>query len=241
MARHSGEIIKEAIKTRGMTQTELARLIGRNQTLISRYLAGQIEISDAAARSIARVLGLDFEEIRHQLQRDRLERRKEKIGAEFKEVLPEEGKIDIPSSDEVAHIGSLVVEDSADIIAIPLLDSIPDNWDYQPKGKAESYIFAPPGLKVDQEKSFAVRISGDIAGDEFGEGDIIVVDTSTEIKDGDIALIILAGKPVLRQIYRTADSIILQSSGREKPVILSSKGHDLKIVGRLILHTRFFV
>ena len=44
--QHSGEMVKATLRAKGMTQVELAKRIGRDQTLISRYVSGQIEVSD---------------------------------------------------------------------------------------------------------------------------------------------------------------------------------------------------
>ena len=241
MAPHSGEMVKAAMKERGMTQNELARRIGKDQTLISRYLSGQIEISLEAATSIAEVLDIDFQELRHQLQRDKLERRKEKLEAQFKDLVGDEEKIDILPSDQPVHVvGAVGVQEIPDAIAVPLLDFIPLGEQDLSKEKADLYVL-PPGIEVDVEKSFALKVSGeDMTDDEFGEGDIIVVDPAAEAQDEDIVLVVLAGKPVLRKIYRRGGMIVLQSSrGNAEPFILSPED-DFHIVGRVALYTRLF-
>ena len=241
MAPHSGEMVKAAMNEKGMTQNELARRIGKDQTLISRYLSGQIEISLEAAISIAEVLDIDFQELRHQLQRDKLERRKEKLEAQFKDLVGEEEKIDILPSDQPVHVvGAVGVQEIPDAIAVPLLDFIPLGEQDLSKEKADLYVL-PPGIEVDVEKSFALKVSGeDMTDDEFGEGDIIVVDPAAEAQDEDIVLVVLGGKPVLRKIYRRGGMIVLQSSrGNAEPFILSPED-DFHIVGRVALYTRLF-
>ncbi len=241
MAPHSGEMVKAAMKERGMTQNELARRIGKDQTLISRYLSGQIEISLEAAISIAEVLDIDFQELRHQLQRDKLERRKEKLETQFKDLVGEEEKIDVLPSDQPVHVvGAVGVQEIPDAIAVPLLDFIPLGEYDLSKEKADLYVL-PPGIEVDVEKSFALKVGGeDMTDDEFGEGDIIVVDPAAEAQDEDIVLVVLAGKPVLRKIYRRGGMIVLQSSrGNAEPFILSPED-DFHIVGRVALYTRLF-
>jgi len=236
MAPHSGEMVKAAMKEKGMTQNELARRIGKDQTLISRYLSGQIEISLEAAISMAEVLDIDFQALRRQLQRDKLERRKEQLRAEFKDVLGEDEKTDILPHDETLYsVGAAEM-----IRAVPLLDFIPlAEYDLS-KEKADLYVL-PPGIQVDIEKSFALKVSGeDMTDDEVGEGDIIVVDPVAEAQDDDIVLVVLGGKPVLRKIYRRGGMIVLQSSrGNAEPFILSPED-DFHIVGRVALYTRLF-
>jgi DNA polymerase V len=241
MAPHSGEMVKAALKEKGMTQNELARRIGKDQTLISRYLSGQIEISLEAAISMAEVLDIDFQALRRQLQRDKLERRKEQLRAEFKDVLGEEEKIDVLPSDQPVHVvGAVGVQEIPDAIAVPLLDFIPLGEYDLSKEKSDLYVL-PPGIQVDVEKSFALKVSGeDMTDGEIGEGDIIVVDPAAEAQDEDIVLVVLGGKPVLRKIYRRGGMIVLQSSGGNAEPFILSPEDDFHIVGRLALYTRLF-
>jgi len=87
---HSGEIVKEALRNKGMTQVELARRIGRDQSLVSRYVQGQIEVASKTARSIAEELDIDAEGLLEQLKRDRFHRASEKLRVKFKEVIDSE-------------------------------------------------------------------------------------------------------------------------------------------------------
>ena len=240
MASHSGEMVKAVLKDRGMTQVELARRIGRDQTLISRYLNGQIEISDKAARGIAEALEIDFDLLRRQLDRDRLERRKEHMKAEFRDVLGRGEGIDITIPDEPVHIiGGVGVEEIPDVIAIPLLDFIPIGERDLPEKETEPYIL-PTGLSVDTEKSFALRVSEEnLTDDKVDEGDIIVIDPVAKVQDGDTILVILNGQPTLRKIYRRGGAIALQSSRENtEPLILLSQEDEFEIVGRIVLCTK---
>ncbi len=119
VVQHSGVMVKDAMKAQGMKQVELARKIGRDQTLISRYLSGQIEISDKAARSIAEVLDVDFEKLHFQLQHDRLERRMENTRMEFKDVIGDEG------TGGSANVGAAILVEPTDIVAVPMLSMPP--------------------------------------------------------------------------------------------------------------------
>jgi len=244
MAPHSGEMVKAAMKAKGVTQVELAREIGRDQTLISRYLSGQIEISVEAARSIAEVLEIDFEGLRRQLQLDKLNRRVERLKAGFKKILGEAEKIDIPFSDEpvfvVGHVG--ISEEAVVARAIPLLNFIPAGAYDRSKEKAEPYIL-PPGVQLDTESSFALKVSGEnITDDMVDEGDIIVVDPTAEVRDGDRALVVLGGEPMLRKIYGLrGETVVLQSpKDRVGSVIFLSQKDNLEIVGRVVLCTKLF-
>ena len=235
MVQHSGEMVKAALRSREMTQVELASSIGRDQTLISRYLSGQIEISDKAARAIADVLEIDFEELHHQLQRDRLERKMKRLGAEFKEVL------DGSETSDQADVGAAILMEAPGAIVVPMLNFVPSSAD-DLSGKDTARYFLPPDMRIDPENSFAIRVSGEnMIDDEVDEGDIIVVDCSANADDGDKVLAVVSGKPMLRKIYRRGETTVLQASGDSKePVIFLSQKDDFEIVGRLALCTKVF-
>jgi SOS-response transcriptional repressor LexA len=236
--QHAGEMVKAVIRAKGMTQTELARRIGKNQTLISRFLSGKVGISTEAARSIAEVLGMDFEELRHQIRRDKFERRKEHIKTEFKEVIDPAEKDDIPSSRETVHVGSVGILDA---VTVPILDFIPIGGQISSKEDSDLYVL-PPNIQVDTEKAFAIKVSGeDMTDDKVDEGDIIVVDPETEACDAGRILVILNGKPALRNVYRMGESIMfLSSDNREEPAVFPVKGGDFEIVGRVVMCVKFF-
>jgi transcriptional regulator with XRE-family HTH domain len=60
MAHDPVAVLKAAIEKKGWTQTELARVSGVHQSLISRYLAGEDEVGPKNANRLARALGLEM-------------------------------------------------------------------------------------------------------------------------------------------------------------------------------------
>ena len=240
MASHSGEMAKTAMRAKGMTQTELARRIGRDQTLISRFLAGQIEISFEAARSIAEELEIESEDFLHQLQLDKYNRKAKHLKAGYRKILDEGVAVDIPTPDELIHVGNVDIVET-DIIAVPLLNSVPTGAHDRSKEGSKPYIL-PPSIRVDTEKSFALRISGEnMTDDKVDEGDIIVIDPGAEGRDGDRVLVILNREPMLRKIYRTGETVMLQSpENRAESVIFLSQKDDFEVVGKVVLCTKLF-
>ena len=239
MQQHAGDTVKTAMKAMNMTQTELARRIGKDQTLISRFLSGQVSISTEAAYSIAEVLDLNFAELRNQLQRDKLERRKEHMKVEFKEVIDPEEKDDVLSTRETTHVVGAV--EMLELVTVPLLDHIPIGGQLPSEENTEHYIL-PPGVCVDAEKAFALKVSGaDMTDDKVDEGDIIVVDSGDEAPDAGRVLVILNGKPALRNVYRMGENIMFLSPGnREEPEVFSLQKGDFEIVGRVVMCVKFF-
>ena len=82
---HSGKIVKDALDSQNMAQVTLARKIGRDQSLISRYVKGDIEVSWSTAIAIARALNINSEVLNHQLQKDKFNRAMEKLSLKYGE------------------------------------------------------------------------------------------------------------------------------------------------------------
>lgn len=80
---HSGDIVKNALGSLNMSQVALARAIGRDQSLISRYIKGSIEVSADTAMAIARVLNINFDVLHEQLQKDKFNRAMEKLNLKY--------------------------------------------------------------------------------------------------------------------------------------------------------------
>lgn len=238
MATHAGDIVKAALRNKGMTQLELAERIGKDQTLISRLISGQ-PVSDATARSIAEVLNIDLDDFLHQLQRDRLERKRKSLMKQFKGVIEEDEKKDILPAEKEVVIGHVGLEEQLNVTFIPIAESIPftdKDW----REKAETFA-VPSNINIDKDKAFAIKVIGeDMTDDKVDEGDVIVVDPSAKLQDGDRVLVLLGDTVKLKRIYQRGDAIILQAPGNSKePVIFLSAKDNFTILGKIILCTKY--
>lgn len=230
MVSQAGEIVKSALKEKGMTQQVLAEKIGRDQTLISRFISG-VPIADTTARAIADILDLDADELVHQIQRDKLDKKVVKLKAQYKPVIGNDSFGDMNPDNknfEVSHV---------EIIAdIPLLNS----YD-QPQEKAERYVI-PTGTQLDSGRAFALKISGkNMTDDKIEEGNVIIVDPSAKMRDEDRVLVVRDNQQELRRFYRDGNTIILQSpGGTGLPIILTSRKENVKIIGRIVFCAKHF-
>lgn len=227
----AGEMVKSALKEKDMTQQVLAEKIGRDQTLISRFISG-VPIADTTARAIAEILDLDADELVHQIQRDKLDKKMGKLKAQYKPVIGNDS--DLFHDKETYLVGNVTILDK--IHNIPLLNS----YD-QPQEKAERYII-PTGIQLDSEKAFALKINGkNITDDKIEEGDIIIVDPSAKMRDEDRVLVVRDSQQELRRFYRDGNTIILQSPGSTGlPIILTSRRENVKIIGRIVFCAKHF-
>lgn len=226
----AGEMVKSALKDKDMTQQGLAEKIGRDQTLISRFISG-VPIADTTARAIAEILDLDADELVHQIQRDKLDKKMGKLKAQYKPIIGSDSFGDMNSDSKIFEVGHAGVIDD-----IPLLDS----YD-QPQEKAERYVI-PTGIQLDSDKSFALRISGkNMTDDKIEEGNVIIVDPSAKMRDEDRVLVIRDGSQELRRFYRDGNTTILQSpGGTGLPIILTSHKENVKIIGRIVFCAKHF-
>jgi SOS-response transcriptional repressor LexA len=223
-------MVGSALKEKGMTQQQLAEKIGRDQTLISRFISG-VPIADTTARAIAEILDLDADELVYQIQRDKLDKKVEKLKTQYKPVILDVGAIELLSDGKgvaVGHVGM--------VANIPMLNSY-----NQPSGKAERYI-VPTGIQLDSDRAFALKISGkNMTDDKIEEGDIIIIDPSAKMRDEDRVLVVRDGQQELRKFYRDGNTIILQSPGGSGlPLIFTSRKENVKIVGRIVFCAKHF-
>jgi len=227
---HAGEMVGSALKEKEMTQQQLAEKIGRDQTLISRFISG-VPIADTTARAIAKILDLDADELVYQIQRDKLDKKMDKLKTQYKPVIGNENVDNMISGDKSVLVGHVSV-----IPDIPLLNSY-----NQPLNKAERYT-VPTGIQLDSERAFALKISGkNMADDKIEEGDIIIVDPSAKMRDEDRVLVVRDDQQELRKFYRDGNTIILQSpGGYGLPLILTSRKENVKIVGRIVFCAKHF-
>lgn len=82
---HSGAMVKKALRSQNMSQVALARAIGRDQSLISRYVKGTIEVSVDTVIDIAQVLNMNFDVLYGQLRKDKFNRSMEKLKFKYGE------------------------------------------------------------------------------------------------------------------------------------------------------------
>ncbi|MDQ1328393.1 MAG: repressor LexA [Candidatus Poribacteria bacterium] len=227
----AGEMVKSALKEKDMTQQGLAEKIGRDQTLISRFISG-VPIADTTARAIAEILDLDADELVHQIQRDKLDKKMGKLKAQYKPVIGNDGFGDMNSDNKNFEVGHVGVIDG-----IPLLNS----YD-QPQEKVERYVI-PTGIQLNSGRAFALKISGkNMTDDKIEEGDIIIVDPIAKMRDEDRVLVVRDNQQELRRFYRDGNTIILQSpGGTGLPIILTSHKENVKIIGRIVFCAKHFI
>jgi len=79
-----------------------------------------------------------------------------------------------------------------------------------------------------------VVVKGDSMEPTIKNNAIVFFEKDTTVSDGDIGIFILDDESFVKRIYRTKDSIILESDNRDYRPILIQMYEDLKICGKVI-------
>jgi repressor LexA len=80
---------------------------------------------------------------------------------------------------------------------------------------------------------FYLRAKGDsMNGARIYEGDLLLIRKQPEVEDGEIAVVLIEDEAVLKRVYRSGDSIILQSENpKYHPIVCS--GELVRVIGKL--------
>lgn len=115
---------------------------------------------------------------------------------------------------------------------LPLIRDVLTGGSLLDQRNIEEYIAPPPFQQAD----FALRCRGsDMANARIFDGDIVFV-RCQDVRNGEIAAVLLDGVPMLRTVYRVPDRLTLRA---ENPLIpdLALSGADqgrVRIVGRAV-------
>jgi repressor LexA len=83
---------------------------------------------------------------------------------------------------------------------------------------------------------FFLRAKGDsMINARIMNGDLLLIRRQNDVENGEIAAVLIDGEAVLKRVYKTNDTIILQSENpMYKPIILNKNDmKDVRIIGKL--------
>ena len=93
-----------------------------------------------------------------------------------------------------------------------------------------------PRSWLDGGEYFFLRAKGDsMINARIMDGDLLLIRRQDDVENGDIAAVLIDGEAVLKRVYKTNDTIILQSENpMYKPIILNKNDmKDVRIIGKL--------
>lgn len=93
---------------------------------------------------------------------------------------------------------------------------------------------ATPKSWLNGGKYFYLRAKGDsMINARIHEGDLLLIRQQEDVENGEIAAVLIDGDAVLKRVFKTGNSIVLQSENPSYPPIIASSNKEVRIIGKL--------
>ncbi len=121
--------------------------------------------------------------------------------------------------------------EESDITLIPVVGEVPAGEPLLAEQNIEDHFPLPGGYFTSEEGSFMLRVKGDsMTGAGINHGDLVVVNPSHAIQNGDIVVALLEDEATVKRFYKEEDRVRLQPENDN----YSPTYHlDIKILGRV--------
>ena len=105
----------------------------------------------------------------------------------------------------------------------------------------EEYLSVPKKIARHPRETFAVKASGDsMKGEDIREGDIIICDSKTAVKTGNIVIASIDGAQTLKKIVIDQGAVTLKPANHKHDPIPITDESDLTILGVVIALFRLY-
>ena len=194
--------LREAREAKGLTQHELANIVGVSKSAIANYETGV----SAAKEQVLIKLFSALDVTPNYLWQDEMEDVKSSFVCSYHEReiiqkyrdLDDHGKrmVDIVIKEETSRMES---ERQDDVLQIPLFDlpasagfGLPLEGDYRT-------IIEVPDTPLNRKADFCIRVAGDSMEPDYSDGDIVLVKKS-EVYIGDVGIFVLDGESYIKEL-----------------------------------------
>lgn len=158
-----------------------------------------------------------------------------------------EGNLNRPLMDKITVLADLFdvpltyffdVEDigeSIDTVSLPVYGNVSCGNGLVVFETPETYESTPRDW-LNGGEYFYLRAKGDsMIGARIQEGDILLIRRQDDVESGEIAAVVVEGESVLKRVYKSNDSVILQSENSNYPPIayIPEQNKQIKIIGKL--------
>ncbi|NNU89799.1 transcriptional repressor LexA [Anoxybacillus sp. CHMUD] len=199
LQRYVGEKIKEFRLKRGMSQEELADLLGTTKQTVSRYETGERKANQDILFKLSEIFNVSID--------DFFPSKKETV---LKTVNLAFTKLPIVGAVSCGN-GVLAYQE------IEGYEEVPTSW-------------------LNGGEYFFLRAKGDsMINARIMDGDLLLIRRQDDVENGEIAAVLIDDEIVLKRVYKTNGTIILQSENpMYKPIILNRNDmKDVRIIGKL--------
>ncbi len=244
-----GTLIRNLRISKGMSQYDLARAIGVNNSYLSRIENGERRPSTKIMRKMSEALDFPYDELvvaSGLLSPDFKKRltplEESSLQQDIKEIKNALSRL-VPSQVPTPPTPGQPVERRA----IPIFDKVPAGLFDEANvvsvyDDVQKIILAEEELNYDP-KAFALVVKGDSMV-EAGilDGDILIVSPNTKVNDGDIAVVqINKRETTVKVVYFEGDHLLLQAANSNYKPILLKYPDEVEILGKVILVRRKFI
>lgn len=226
--------IRKYLKQSTMTQKQLAELIGIKPSTLSDYLNLRSNPSHGVIQKIADVFGIVKSDIDTTYKEDN------DITTVYNQLTP-------PRQHNVLDYAKHQLE-----LQNNTKDNVVDFNDYKDNKVNEAsvygYVSAGTGEQIFDEPQFKVAVKGDVPIHDlalqvngnsmepmFHDKEIIFIEKTHEIKNGQIGVFIIDGEAYVKKVYVEEDRLTLVSLNKAYPDLHFYENQSVELVGKVIL------
>ncbi|MDT3429116.1 repressor LexA [Paenibacillus forsythiae] len=124
------------------------------------------------------------------------------------------------------------------LVQLPVAGKISISNDHLQYREIKGYEPTPKDW-VNEGECFYLQAKDDsMSAAGIAEGDLLLIHRQDKVADGEIAVVLVNGEPVLRRVYNQGDHVILLSDNvKLSPIIREARasyGSELRVVGRVL-------
>jgi len=197
LQRYVGEKIKEFRLKRGMSQEELADLLGTTKQTVSRYETGERKANQDVLFKLSEIFKVSIDDF-------------------------------FPSKKE-NEVKSIV------FTKLPIVGAVSCGNGVLAYQEIEGYEEVPTSW-LNGGEYFFVRAKGDsMINARIMDGDLLLIRRQEDVDSGEIAAVLIDDEIVLKRVYKTNGTIILQSENpKYQPIVVQkSDMKNVRIIGKL--------
>lgn len=127
------------------------------------------------------------------------------------------------------------VTDTVDVASLPVYGNVSCGYGAVIQETPESYEATPKDW-LNGGDYFYLRAKGDsMIGARIFDGDLLLIRKQDDVENGEIAAVVVDGESMLKRVYKTDKSVILQSeNSKYAPITYNpEQNKDIMIIGKL--------
>ncbi|MBS4191784.1 helix-turn-helix domain-containing protein [Bacillus sp. FJAT-49705] len=203
LKREISDNIKRLMKERGWTQLKLSDVSGISKSTLSDYINCKTLINPGNVEKLSEAFNVPKYDIDPSFKRT--------------DILKEEAQLyEIPNFTSIPIVGSISCGNgSLAFQDIEGYEETPKSW-------------------LNGGRFFYLRAKGDsMINARISEGDLLLIREQEEVENGEIAAVQIDGEAVLKRVFKSGNTLILQSENPKYEPIIVDGSKNIQIIGKL--------